>query len=356
VQLSCATCSTTFTIAATRVATAKYCSVACRAAQGRVVFTCRRCGEQSSIEKADAENKIFCSRKCMFAEWGCAWCSKLIPAPRRDAGHAHCSDRCELSADLAQEHQQTGVLRAWCPSCEQVLPADSFTKEKANRNGLAYRCKSCQRGQYENNKIEYRRRRFGYKAAESARTLPFTQEQQDARWAMWGGRCWICGVADATEEDHVKPLSAGGWHCLANLRPACKPCNASKHGDWPLPQPALRPNFRHPSPRPGSDAQERTPRLPRQEHTCEHCGTVRMVRACDARKIRYCSKACQYAAQTQPRVAITCIGCGTTVDLPGHTASQQRKFCSTSCAYDSGKRGKGGQRKAAPGDGQTSLF
>lgn len=53
---------------------------------------------------------------------------------------------------------------------------------------------------------------------------------------MWGGQCWICSVADATEEDHGKSLSAGGWHCLANLRPACKPCNASKQDDWPLPR------------------------------------------------------------------------------------------------------------------------
>ncbi len=48
------------------------------------------------------------------------------------------------------------------------------------------------------------------------------------RWAMWGGLCWVCGVkAEAT--DHVIPLSRGGAHWPANLRPICKVCNSSKN-------------------------------------------------------------------------------------------------------------------------------
>lgn len=41
--------------------------------------------------------------------------------------------------------------------------------------------------------------------------------------------------------------------------------------------------------------------------------------------------------------------------LPGHEASEQRKFCSAPCAYQSGKRGKGGRRKSHPGSGQGAC-
>lgn len=54
-----------------------------------------------------------------------------------------------------------------------------------------------------------------------------------ARLAYYGGRCWICG-APWEQWDHVKPLSRGGWHILANLRPACARCNKSKNAKWPF--------------------------------------------------------------------------------------------------------------------------
>lgn len=48
-----------------------------------------------------------------------------------------------------------------------------------------------------------------------------------ARWAMFGGRCYIC-EAQAVETDHVIPLATGGLHVPANLRPVCRSCNAQK--------------------------------------------------------------------------------------------------------------------------------
>jgi 5-methylcytosine-specific restriction endonuclease McrA len=38
-------------------------------------------------------------------------------------------------------------------------------------------------------------------------------------------RCYRCG-GYATTADHIRPLSAGGSHDLANLRPACRRCNS----------------------------------------------------------------------------------------------------------------------------------
>lgn len=54
-----------------------------------------------------------------------------------------------------------------------------------------------------------------------------------ARWAYYGGRCWMCGqVADTW--DHVKPRSRGGPDLASNLRPACFPCNMRKGPAWPV--------------------------------------------------------------------------------------------------------------------------
>jgi 5-methylcytosine-specific restriction endonuclease McrA len=67
----------------------------------------------------------------------------------------------------------------------------------------------------------------------SVLVIPFTTDQLIDKWKYWGGLCWICREAPATCWDHVKPVARGGPHCLANLRPACKPCNSSKNARWP---------------------------------------------------------------------------------------------------------------------------
>ena len=44
----------------------------------------------------------------------------------------------------------------------------------------------------------------------------------------YGGLCAYCPNV-ATSIDHVMPLAKGGKHELANLLPACMPCNMEKH-------------------------------------------------------------------------------------------------------------------------------
>lgn len=64
-------------------------------------------------------------------------------------------------------------------------------------------------------------------------SVPFTFEQVLARFAMFGDRCWMCGVAGVDlHMDHVKPVARGGPHMLSNIRPACKPCNSRKSDRW----------------------------------------------------------------------------------------------------------------------------
>ena len=80
-----------------------------------------------------------------------------------------------------------------------------------------------------------KKRRRAQKSGATA--VKFTVEQWDQKKSYWGTRCHLqipgrcTGGADTM--DHVKPLIAGGVHMLANLRPACLPCNASKRDKWP---------------------------------------------------------------------------------------------------------------------------
>ncbi len=65
------------------------------------------------------------------------------------------------------------------------------------------------------------------------RRIAFSPAELDQRLRYFGYRCWICS-APGEHVDHVKPIKAGGWHMLANLRPACARCNRRKNALWPI--------------------------------------------------------------------------------------------------------------------------
>jgi 5-methylcytosine-specific restriction endonuclease McrA len=48
------------------------------------------------------------------------------------------------------------------------------------------------------------------------------------------GICVYCNTRRATAIDHFIPVSAGGWHDVVNVVPACKPCNSAKHAHDPV--------------------------------------------------------------------------------------------------------------------------
>jgi len=77
---------------------------------------------------------------------------------------------------------------------------------------------------------EHQRRRRARKLATGL--VVFDPALLAAKLAYWGYCCWMCG-GEPTGWDHVKPLSKGGPHILANLRPACQSCNSTKHNRWP---------------------------------------------------------------------------------------------------------------------------
>ncbi len=73
---------------------------------------------------------------------------------------------------------------------------------------------------------------------DAATIVVITVDQLAAKFAYWGDRCWMCG-GEATEADHVKPIARGGLHILANIRPACRSCNAVKSDRWTGPLAAM---------------------------------------------------------------------------------------------------------------------
>lgn len=187
-------------------------------------------------------------------------------------------NRCAASKpldDYARDRSKRDGVRTICRACTNEANRQAYERdpekkrasterwEVANRErSLAYR-----RRHYHENKVRYRamqarwyrdnheraiaairewqrlnpdayaasrwrrdQRRRARKRA--TRFCVITRQALEQRWGYFGGRCWMCN-APASEWDHVKPLSKGGWHVLANLRPACKPCNSAKRDRWP---------------------------------------------------------------------------------------------------------------------------
>ncbi len=154
-----------------------------------------------------------------------------------------------------------------CDECRAAQKVADRVKHIANRDarlahGREYRlenleqCRERSRDYAAHHRVEARERAAAWRKAnperhrENVRTVksrrrmrvaatvvPFTPEQWAQKVHYWGGRCHlqipgIC-VKEVAAMDHVKPLSRGGAHVLANLRPACKPCNSSKGNRWP---------------------------------------------------------------------------------------------------------------------------
>lgn len=182
----------------------------------------------------------------------------------------------------------------WCPRCQGFVPVVTFGVSRARKDGLTAYCRPCirvlvderdpdrsqrrqhnhrwshtehglayyrewkrQQKQRDPEGVRYRRKRWEQERRDVLRagwarngpirrarlagapTLDFSDVECRARLAYFGHRCWICGDP-ADSLDHVKPLSKGGWHALANLRPACFSCNSRKGARWPLPTTPVR--------------------------------------------------------------------------------------------------------------------
>lgn len=206
--------------------------------------------------------------KHAYVERDCDLCGKTYIG-RKDISK-YCSQVCSGRATNPRKTvaKQIGFLR--CVKCRVEKPEEAFPLWRKSPTGRKPRCRQCRADDWQETKtpeILERNNRNGriYRALnrekEAARIKRWADAHPESRlkadyrrrarrrsgeivgfktsslpdkWAYWGGRCWMCGGI-AVEWDHVKPLASGGLHALANLRPACRACNAHKSHLWPYP-------------------------------------------------------------------------------------------------------------------------
>jgi predicted nucleic acid-binding Zn ribbon protein len=356
---------------------ARFCSDACKsvrnlrgrhekAAAARAA-RCRRCLYCTAVFEPDRDSITMCgadpcrrardnyqSWRSACIEHECPTCSSLFSAR---ADKRYCSDPCNpnrrYQALLAQSPPAGG--HHLCSRCETVKPLASFCADLSRSTGLNPWCKPCQNEKSRETGAGRRAANRRRARKQKAQHIPYSEEQLQQRLSMWGFRCWVCGIAEATESDHVKPIAAGGADILANIRPCCSSCNASKGKSWPAPR-SMPINFRHPAPRAGSDLS--TPKARRHRRpmpTCQQHGCSKPVKR---RGRTYCSNTCSLidtrkaagpwtracpecsaAFVTSSPRRVRCVTCSPSVaSLPGVTCTRACQQCDVSFSASSPRR------------------
>lgn len=211
--------------------------------------TCQECGASIDHLKTHA---LYCGRRCQELKYG-----DRLQAPLASRS----CEQCGASYQPVRRSQ-----RACSTPCgRRLTQREKYWKQKGTPEREAARRAYLVRRR-ERDLVGLREGKRLREAARRARlrgnlVVPFTAEQLAARLSMWPG-CWRCGQS-SEQVDHVKPIAAGGPHCLANLRPICAPCNRRKWSTWEGPR-ALersRSSWRVPDPRvPGARLDRALPR------------------------------------------------------------------------------------------------
>ena len=225
----------------------------------RVIRPCAECGvgiETTGLKK-------FCSDSCRYRSRDrenrvpCAVCGDLMylgstTLPAGQARHQRCMSRTPDGELIHGRAAYSGhgcrcdecraasaaAVRDWTRKNNYWSKPDVVARRRSQRSTPEGRAK--EREQWRRYYEENRAAMIAAAHVKNARrkgapTVPFTADQLEDRLSMFSG-CWMCGddVSNGLHVDHVKPLARGGWHCLANLRPACPSCNISKGAKWPL--------------------------------------------------------------------------------------------------------------------------
>ena len=193
---------------------------------------CSRCGERkvlgdfyrSSASRDGRQSYCKTCKKEAYAQYASENQEKIRESFRR------------WSKDRAEHRSE--YLRSW-------RSANAEAKVEYNRRwreANAERAAEYHRAHRAANADYYRAKKSAYRALVAAATVcAFGADDLDAKLAYWGGRCAYCRstLGHGFHWDHWKPLSRGGAHSLANLNPACPPCNLSKSAKWPYRMPEV---------------------------------------------------------------------------------------------------------------------
>lgn len=189
----------------------------------------------------------------------CARCGKDTRNPK------YCGVQCSLNANRranppVKDTVVDGLVHRECRVCARIIERETGFRRQANRcGGFHTRCKSCDRAALPRSmpailaacrryylrhgdevRLRNKRWRLAHPDKVMARNRRRVASERNAliqhvtahmlrqRASVFGNSCAYC---DGPHEhwDHVIPISRGGKHCLANLRPACAHCNLTKH-------------------------------------------------------------------------------------------------------------------------------
>ena len=231
--------------------------------------TCRACQQSKSLDDfgTNARSKdghmarcracVNASGRARYEEWARA---AGIPKFIRDADRAskvcrHCLVEKPIS-EFSRRSSTKVAYSNWCKPCsaEKAAAWREANPEKLQANIVAYktrhpdRVKASMRA-WAKSHPEYERNRYAKRRADPVayrRMLDSTiRYQRQLRSVMPNGPlkkedvlallskpCHYCG-GEAGELDHVVPISRGGLHCLENVVPACRSCNARKGAKTP---------------------------------------------------------------------------------------------------------------------------
>ena len=154
------------------------------------------------------------------------------PEPLRAAARERARQRREADRDSVNARKRT----VYGANRERVLGQQ---REYLEKNREAIRARARARIDHVENRARVKQWRAGNpdkvrqakkrrRAREAAVPIvDFTAEQWQALLEEFGGLCAYC-PAPATTQDHLTPLSRGGWHTAANIVPACLRCNCRK--------------------------------------------------------------------------------------------------------------------------------
>jgi 5-methylcytosine-specific restriction endonuclease McrA len=223
----------------------------------RPTIPCVSCGTQ--FIPATTRNNA-CSSECSkvhakrlrgtpeLVEGACSWCSAAFMPAKSTSRHCsvHCKERerhsvrsrtAEYQEYKRRYHaayhahnrpQRIEAARIWRESNRDLHRQLCRAWLRANRERAAASAKAWAVANPTRRNLKEHRRR-AQKIGTQVHAIDATNVTE--KMDYWGGKCWMCS-RPADTLDHVKPLAAGGYHMLANLRPACRSCNSSKGAKW----------------------------------------------------------------------------------------------------------------------------
>ena len=149
------------------------------------------------------------------------------------------------------------VGHKFCSICKQELPHEKFNKTKEIKDGYSVCCKTCNRERLKiyisNPDVKKRRAKYFKKWRREFYSTPagriMNQKHLNLRRSRkantvynYSDDIWIktlkhfkyscayCGEKESKlNQEHVIPLSKGGYYTKQNIIPACTYCNSSKH-------------------------------------------------------------------------------------------------------------------------------